>query len=203
MGEFQFPILPNSQIPQSLNEKKLISDCRNGVKQSQYLLVKRYAGMLLSVCRRYTRDESMAKDILQETFIRIFENIGKYEPTGSFEAWMRRIAVRRSLQWLDKSCFRQESQPDEMPDEEVTEPEVYRNMGAEEIMALVLELPPGYRAVFNLFAVEGYDHREIGELLGISESTSRSQLARARKLLQDKLFHLKNRSRYEVADVRK
>lgn len=197
VSNFHFP---KSQF---LTEKKLIQDCRDGVKASQYLLVKRYAGMLLSVCRRYARDEAMAKDILQETFIRIFENIGKYEPTGSFEAWMRRIAVRRSLQWLEKSCFRQESQPDEMPDQEVAEAEFYLSMGADAIMSLVLELPPGYRAVFNLFAVEGYDHREIGELLGISESTSRSQLARARKMLQEKLFHLKNRSRYEVAVGRK
>ena len=159
--------------------------------------------MLLSVCRRYTRDEAMAKDILQETLIRIFGNIDKYQPTGSFEAWMRRIAVRRSLQWLKRSCFQQETQPDEMPDENTLEPEVFQHLGAEEIIQLMLELPPGYRAVFNLFVVEDYDHREIGELLGITESTSRSQLARARKMLQEKLFQLKNSSRYEVAVDRK
>jgi RNA polymerase sigma-70 factor (ECF subfamily) len=186
-----------------VTEKKLIQDCRNGKKESQYLLVKRYAGMLLSVCRRYARDEAMANDLLQETLIRIFANIDKYKPTGSFEAWMRRIAVRRSLQWLEKSWFRQEMQPVEMPDEETIGPEAYRDMDAEDIMQLVMELPPGYRAVFNLAVVEGFDHREIADMLHITENTSRSQLARARNLLQQKLLQLKKSSRYEVAIVRK
>ena len=159
--------------------------------------------MLLSVCRRYARDDAMAKDVLQETLIRIFQNIDKYEHTGSFEAWMRRIAVRRSLQWLEKSSFQHEIQPVEMPDNDYIEPAIYSRMGAEEIMALLKELPEGFRTVFNLNVVEGYSHQEIAELLGITDSTSRSQLARARKLLQEKLFQLKKTSRYEVAIVRK
>src|SRR5690606_36090247 len=120
----------------------------NGIKQAQYLLVKRYSGMLLSGCRRYARDEAMANDVLQETLIRIFQNIDKYEHTGSFEAWMRRIAVRRSLQWLEKSSFLHEMQPAEMPDNDFIEPEIYSRLGAEEIMALLKELPEGFRTVF-------------------------------------------------------
>lgn len=175
-----------------VNEKELIQDCQKGIKSSQYLLVKQYSGMLLSVCRRYIRDEAMAKDVLQETFIRIFQNIDKYKPTGSFEAWMRQIALRRSLQWLEKSCFKNEVQPLEMPDSEEVVPEVYSNLGAEEIMNAVRELPTGFRAVFNLAIVEGYNHKEIAKLLNISESTSRSQLVRARKLLQKKIQSLEN-----------
>ncbi len=186
-----------------LTEKKLIQDCQNGIKKSQYLLVKRYSGMLLSVCRRYARDEAMAKDVLQETLIRIFENITSYEDTGSFEAWMRKIAVRRSLQWLEKSSFRHELQPLEMPDKGSYEPEIYSKLNVEEIMRLLNELPVGFRTVFNLFAVEGFSHQEIAQLLGTTESTSRSQLTRARKLLQEKILELKKRSRYEVAIVRK
>ncbi|MEZ4932506.1 MAG: RNA polymerase sigma factor [Saprospiraceae bacterium] len=186
-----------------LTEKKLIKDCQNGNKQAQYLLVKRYSGMLMSVCRRYARDEAMAKDVLQETLIRIFQNIAKYEHTGSFEAWMRRIAVRRSLQWLEKSSFQHELQPIEMPDHDFYEPEIYSQLGAEEIMALLQELPEGFRTVFNLNIVEGYSHQEIAALLDITESTSRSQLVRARKLLQEKIIQLKKTSRYEVAIVRK
>jgi RNA polymerase sigma-70 factor (ECF subfamily) len=159
--------------------------------------------MLMTVCRRYARDEAMAKDVLQETLIRIFQNIGKYEHTGSFEGWMRRIAVRRSLQWLEKSSFQHELQPVAMPDEKLIEPTIYSQLGAEEIMALLKELPDGFRAVFNLNIIEGYTHKEIAELLGITESTSRSQLTRARKLLQEKLIQLKKTSRYEVAIVRK
>lgn len=186
-----------------MTEKQLIQDCQNGKKASQYLLVQRYAGMLLSVCRRYAKDDSMAKDILQETLLRIFSNIGKYEPTGSFEAWMRRIAVRRSLQWLEKSCFQHETQPLEMPDNQVLEPEINQYLSSEDIMKLVLELSPGYRAVFNMYVVEGYSHQEIAEILGISENTSRSQLARARQLLQQKLVHLKITDRHEVGIVGK
>lgn len=170
-----------------MTEKQLITNCQNGVKSSQYLLVKRYSGMLLAVCRRYTRDEAMAKDVLQETLIRIFKHIGGFEARGSFEGWMRRIAVRRSLQWIEKSCFNREVQPDAMPHLEMKVPEVYAKMGVDDIMELVNELPIGFRTVFNLNIIEGYNHREIGEILGVSENTSRSQLARARKILQEKI----------------
>ncbi len=170
-----------------VTEKKLIQDCQRGIKSSQYLLVKRYSGMLFSVCRRYIRDEAMAKDVLQESLIRIFQNIDKYQETGSFEAWMRKIAVRRSLQWLEKSCFQHETQPSELPDKELVEPEVFAKLGAEEILKTVRELPVGFRTVFNLYVIEGYSHKEISRLLNITESTARSQLVRARKMLQKKL----------------
>lgn len=186
-----------------ITEKKLIRDCQNGIKSSQFLLVKRYSGMLLTVCRRYARDESMAKDVLQETLIRVFQNIGKYRDSGSFEAWMRKIAVRRSLQWLEKSHFRYEIHAEFVPDEEVNIPDVYAQMGADEIMMLINDLPSGFRTVFNLFVVEGFNHKEIGKLLEITESTSRSQLARARKILQQKLKNSKKNSRHEVAIIRK
>lgn len=159
--------------------------------------------MLLTVCRRYARDESMAKDVLQETLIRIFQNIGKYRDSGSFEAWMRKIAVRRSLQWLEKSHFRYEIHAEVVPDREINVPEIYHQLGAEEIMNLIGELPSGFRTVFNLYVVEGYSHKEIGDLLNITENTSRSQLARARKVLQQKLTNPKKNSRHEVAIIRK
>ncbi len=185
-----------------MTEQQLIQDCREGVKSSQYLLVRRYASMLLSVCQRYARDEAMAKDVLQEVFLRIFQQIGSYREQGSFEAWMRRIAVRRSLQWLERSCFNREQHPLEMPEPTADLPEVYAALGAEDIMALVHQLPAGFRTVFNLYVVEGYSHKEIASLLGISENTSRSQLVRARKMLQHQLTTTKNES-HEVASVRK
>ncbi len=186
-----------------MTEAQLIHDCKQGKKAAQYLLVQRHAGMLLSVCRRYARDEAMAKDVLQETFLRIFTHIGKYEPTGSFEAWMRRIAVRRSLQWLEKSAFQHELQPADLPDYQTVEHSIAAQMGVEEIMQLVMELPPGFRAVFNLAVVEGYSHQEIAAMLGITENTSRSQLTRARQALQEKIHQLNNHRRYEMAIVRK
>ena len=180
-----------------ISEQQLIKDCQNGKKSSQYELVKRYSKMLMVVCKRYVRDESTAKDVLQETLIRIFRSIEKYQATGSFEGWMRKIAVRCSLQWLEKNKSRREVQVVDMNIEEPTNPQEYDNLSIEEIVRLIEELPEGYRMVFNLNIIEGYDHKEIAELLNISESSSRSQLVRARRLLQKKInsFNSTKRSR--------
>ena len=147
--------------------------------------------MLMTVCRRYSRDEAMASDLLQETLIRVFSNLSRYKPTGSFEGWMRTIAVRCALQWLEKSSFKREEAVEEFPQEEGTEPAVYNQLGMEAIIQLVQELPDGFRAVFNLNIIEGYNHKEIGEMLNITESSSRSQLTRARRILQKKINDLK------------
>ncbi len=169
-----------------LSEPQLIKDCQRGKKSSQYELVRRYSAMLMTVSRRYASDEAMAKDILQESLIRIFSQIDKYQPTGSFEAWLRRITVRTALNWLDRKYLRREIMPPEMDDSEGIDPSVFDRLGAEEILSLVQKLPPGFRAVFNLYVIEGYSHQEISDLLQISESASRSQLSRAKKMLQKK-----------------
>ncbi len=139
-----------------------------------------------------------AKDVLQETLIRIFKYIHTYEPTGSFEAWMRRIAVRCALTWLDKSCFQKEIELTHHHLDAGMEPEVYQYIGLEAIQQYIDELPLGFRTVFNLNVIEGYSHKEISALLGITESTSRSQLTRARKMLQKKLTQVKP-SKYKSA----
>ncbi len=181
-----------------LSEKQLIADCQRGVKSSQYELVRRYTGMLKTVCRRYAPDESKVKDLVQETFIRIFSNIENYQPTGSFEGWMRRIAVRCSLQWLAKNYNKREAQPEVMPEGQPLLPKALENLAVAEIHALIAELPYGYRTIFNLFVVEGYSHKEIGHILNITESTSRSQLTRAKIILQKKLKKY-NTSKYKSA----
>ena len=170
-----------------ISEKTLITNCQQGDEQSQYLLVKRYSGMLLSVCRRYARDEAMAYDLLQETLILIFSNIKKYKDTGSFEAWMRRIAINCSLQWIGKSYFKNESATDEFEDTELQEPIIFSQLAEEEIIQHIQTLPDGYRTVLNLYIIEGLSHKEIAEILSISVNTSRSQLMRARKSLIEKL----------------
>lgn len=181
-----------------LSEKQLIKDCQLGKKASQYELVKRYSAMLIAVCKRYVRDESMAKDVLQETLIRIFSNIHKYRNTGSFEGWMKKIAVRCSLTWLDKTHFKRETGLTEFHLNESIQPDVYNYLGVEKIQQLIQELPPGFRAVFNLNVIEGYSHKEIGELLNITESASRSQLTRAKRQLQKKLNSI-NHHKYKSA----
>ena len=169
-----------------LNEKQLITSCQKGIKSAQYELVKRYSGMLMSICRRYVKDQPTAKDILQESLIRIFKNIDGYKSIGSFEGWMRKITVRCALGHLDKKHVRRESSVADINSDEITMPLALDNLGVEDIIKLVQELPPGFRSVFNLKIIEGYNHREISEMLGITESASRSQLTRARQLLQRK-----------------
>lgn len=172
-----------------MTETQLIHQCQRGNKAGQYELVRRYASMLMAVCLRYVPDRPTAQDLVQESFLRIFEHIDDYRNTGSFEAWMRRIAARLALQWLNKSHVRRELYPEIFPEQEPEEPEVEYQFDTEEILAAVQALPDGFRTVFNLNVMEGYSHREIAEMLHITESTSRSQLLRARQLLQRQLIH--------------
>ena len=175
----------NTDEPKS--ESQIIKGCQRGKKKSQYALVKRYSPVLMSLCRRYAPDEATAKDMLQESFIRIFANIEKYQPTGSFEGWIKTITTRCALQWLNKHNLRQDLLNFDVCDDTSLEPEVYEKINAEDIILLIRELPVGFRTVFNLHVIEGYSHKEIAEMLEIEESTSRSQLGRARKLLQKRI----------------
>lgn len=161
----------------------LIKGCKKGKPKCQRELVFRFAPMLLTVCRRYVGERSLAEDALQETFMRIFKYIDQYKATGSFEAWMRRIAVNASLQFMEKAWYQREVELPENWDEGDGLPGALATLGAEELLELIQALPTGFRIVFNLYALEGYSHKEISQLLGITESASRSQLTRARKQL--------------------
>ncbi len=167
-----------------MTEQAIIRGCQQQVAKYQRELVLRYSPMLMTVARRYARDEAMAKDVLQEALIKVLRAIPDYQPTGSFSAWLRRITITTALQTLDKSCFRREVGNIDELSEPVLHPEVYSHLGAEELMTLIGRLPQGFKQVFNLFVVEGYSHKEIAKIMDITESTSRSQLTRARKQLQ-------------------
>jgi len=171
------------------SEKKLIQACQKGDKKAQYILVKQYAGMLLTICRRYARDEAMAKDLLQETLIKIFIAIPNYKPIGSFEGWMKKIALNCSLQWISKSHFKKETYPTDLV-EQIEKPTILDTLATENIIQQIQQLPDGYRTVLNLYIVEGFSHKEIAEMLQISVGTSRSQLKRARNRLIQKLKDL-------------
>ncbi|MFT4666276.1 MAG: RNA polymerase sigma factor (sigma-70 family) [Patescibacteria group bacterium] len=170
-----------------MTELEIIKGCIQNDRQCQRALFERYSGLMLSVCRRYTRHEMEAEDILQDALIKVFKNIEKFKFEGSFEGWVRRIVVNTALKNYKKSSVQKEQIGLESYQEGSMEPKAIANLGEEELMNLIAKMPDGYRIVFNLYIIEGYSHREIAERLEIKESTSRSQLVKARRLLQEML----------------
>ncbi len=143
---------------------------------------------MFPVCLRYVSDRSLAEDILQDSFITLFTKLGSYKGDGSFEGWARRIFVTTALMALRKKDALKMS--DELDAVRGMKADTYtqiQNLGYKELMQLIMSLPTGFRTVFNLYAVEGYSHKEIAEMLGITETTSRTQLSRARIWLQKKI----------------
>lgn len=167
---------------------KIIQGSLRGDRISQKQLFDRYAGKMLAVCMRYARHSMEAEDLLQDGFIKVFTNLEQYKSEGPFEQWIRRIMINNAIKNCHRKSFQNEfSAGDEIP-ETIEDPEVIESMAERELIAMINELPDGYRMVFNLYAIEGYSHKEISETLNIEESTSRSQLVKARKVLQDKLL---------------
>ncbi len=165
------------------SDEELIKGCIREDRHMQGLLYKKYADKMFSVCMRYCNSKEEAEDVLQEAFIKIFDKVSKFRQEGSFEGWMRRIMVNTALRSWDKRSKKFEPGNIDDVQEPVVSEMVLDSIGVKEIMAMIKKLPEGYQVVFNLFAVEGYSHKEIGELLNINESTSRSQYARARRNL--------------------
>jgi len=169
--------------------KNIIKGCLAGDRRDQELLYRRHSAKLYAVCLQYSGNDEEARDILQEGFIKIFENLRNYKHEGSFEGWMRKIVVNTALEKFRSrhNLFRVDdidtiSEPEADPDTED-----YSGLEAMELLFIIRELPPKYRMVFNLYAIEGYSHKEIGDMLNISEGTSKSNLSRARIILQRKV----------------
>jgi len=170
-----------------LTERELVEGCRSGDRRVQELLYGRFQRRMYAVCLRYARHRSEAADLLQEGFIRVFGKLDSFRMEGSLEGWVRRIMVHTCINHYRTKAFQNERFGLEHVPEGVAEPVAVEHLGAEELLALVRELPDGYRMVFNLYAIEGYDHAEIAEMMGCMESTSRSQLAKARRMLQQRI----------------
>jgi RNA polymerase sigma factor (sigma-70 family) len=170
-------------------EKELIEGCKKGNRQSFESLYKQYAGRLLSIAMRYSFTTFEAEDILQESFIKIFNSIKSYEYKGSFEGWLKRIVVTTAINHYHKDKTKK-PQTDFYYSEEESDDviDIISKMAADELLTIIQTLPDGYRMVFNMYVIEGYTHKEIGELLSISEGTSKSQLAKGRVLLKNKLL---------------
>lgn len=173
-----------------VTERELIEGCMREDRKCQQEVFRRYASKMMGVCLRYARHQMEAEDLLQDAFIKVYNNISKFEYKGSFEGWIRRIVVNTALKNYSKKSFTYEQIGVEEQPENTVPPEVYAHLHEEELLKLVAALPDGYRVVFNLYAIEGYSHKEISEMLGCQESTSRSQLVKARKLLQAQILKL-------------
>jgi RNA polymerase sigma factor (sigma-70 family) len=165
----------------------IIKGCAEGKRQAQEDLYQMFAGKMYSVCLRYSRDQDEAKDNLQDGFIKVFSNIRQYKGTGSFEGWVRRIMVNTALQKYRGQYKLYALNDNEAKAYNIPVENVMEAMGEKELLDIIHELPPRYKLVFNMYAIEGYSHKEIGEMLYITEGTSKSNLSRARDILQDKL----------------
>lgn len=171
-----------------LSDAQLVKNCVNGKVESQELLYRRFSSRMFGVCLRYAKNRMEAEDIMQEGFIKVFQNLKSFRNAGSLEGWVRRIIVNTAINYYKKNLkYLQTLDIDDCINNENISVESNDNINMKILLNLIQNLPEGYRMVFNLYVMEGYSHKEIAETLGISENTSKSQLSRARKVLQEKL----------------
>ncbi|EAY29354.1 RNA polymerase sigma factor [Microscilla marina] len=166
------------------SEKALVKGCRKGKRQAQQKVYELYSPKMFAVCLRYVRHQFDAEEVMTNGFLKVFSKIDQFKEEGSFEGWIRRIVVNEALNHLRKNKRHQAEVDIENISEAAELASAEDNLNAQDLMKCIDQLPEGYRTVFNLYAIEGYSHKEIGEQLGISTNTSKSQLSRARVLLQ-------------------
>ena len=173
-------------------EDKIVEECISGKRRAQNQLYQKYAPGMLGVCLRYSKNIAEAEDILQEGFIKVFKYVKNYRKEGSFEGWIRRIMVNSAITHFNKNkIYFEEIDEDKMEFPVETETnEIYTPVDQEVLLNLIQNMPEGYKMVLNLYVFEGYNHKEISEILNVSENTSKSQLSKARKYLKNKLEEL-------------
>ncbi len=171
-----------------MDDEILVQKCVSGNGEAQRELFNRFSPLMLGVAMRYIKDKERAEDVLQDGFIKVYKNLHRFEHKGSLEGWIRRIIVNTALDQLRKNKKSQNNlQLDDSNFEIVQKSDAIGRLEAEVLMEIIQELPDGYRIVFNMFAIEGYSHKEIAEALKISESTSKSQYSRAKSVLRKTL----------------
>ncbi|MBT8232674.1 MAG: RNA polymerase sigma factor [Saprospiraceae bacterium] len=176
--------------PLNLNahtEKELVSLCLKGNRTACQQVFSLYSKKMMALCYRFARDKSEAEDMLQEGFVRVFDKLDLFSGEGSLESWMRRVMINNALKYKQKYVTRFNYSEIENYHVHDPSPSIIDELSEGEILDVITTLPDGYRTVFNLYVIEGYSHKEIADLLNIGESTSRSQLVKARTLLRDKL----------------
>lgn len=177
-----------------LNAREVVAKCLKNQAAAQKQLYEAFAPQMLAICYRYTKNSMEASDVLQEGFIRVFKNLHQWKGEGEIGAWIRRIMVNTALNWLRDHRNIQWTDDRHLPETSDTEPVItpLENLEARELADLIRKLSPGYQTVFNLHAIEGYTHVEISQMLGINETTSRSQYLRARKQLAQWIMNMAN-----------
>jgi len=176
------------------HQTSLIHKAIKNDREAQQHLFEQYAPKMLGVCRQYVKDIHHAEDLLLQGFLKVFNNLHTFKNKGSFEGWIRKIMVNTCISYLRKKNLVDLSDEEYVFNDAATVS--LENTTVDDIQKIIDALPEGYKMVFNLFAIEGYKHSEIAEKLGISESTSKSQLFKARKLLQQN-YHTLNLSAHE------
>lgn len=172
----------------------VVRDCKNGRSKAQEQLYKLFATKMLGVCMRYASSKMEAEDMLQNGFIKVFGKLKDYRSEGSFEGWIRRIMVHTSIEYYRKHHkMMQVMTLENLVEEPAVNPLANANLSAQDLLRLIRQLPPGYRLVFNMYAIEGYSHKEIAGTLGITEGASKSQLSRARTILKEQITKMEGR----------
>lgn len=166
------------------SEEDILKGCRKNERQYQEILYRKYARKMYGICMSYAGNRDLAQDILQEAFIKVFKKIRDFKGDGTLEGWIRKTVTNTAIDHLRKQT-REQAYIDDREDikEEIREPDAIDKLKAGDLMDLVAKLPEGARMIFNLYALEGYTHKEIAEKMNISEGTSKSQFSRARKML--------------------
>lgn len=165
----------------------LLRECRKGKPKSQEVLYKKFAAAMYGICLQYASSEEDAQDILQEGFVKVFRKLDQVKNPAAFPGWIRRVMINTALEKYRSQVLLQRIDEVREEAEEATGDGVFDNLTCQELVGLIQTLPPRYRMVFNLYAIEGYSHQEIGKELGITVGTSKSNLSRARDILQDRI----------------
>jgi RNA polymerase sigma-70 factor (ECF subfamily) len=173
-----------------LDLKELINDCKNNNRKAQEQLYRLYSGKLFAVCLKYSRNYAEAQDNLQDGFLIIFQKIGQYSFKGSFDGWLKRVMINNVLQQYRQQTFLSLVNEDVAEDYEIELDD--DDISLDYLLKIIQELPDRYRLVFNLYVIDGYSHAEIAEMLNINIGTSKSNLARGRMILKEKIEQLKN-----------
>ncbi|MDX2302684.1 MAG: sigma-70 family RNA polymerase sigma factor [Microscillaceae bacterium] len=171
-------------MPKLSSDQELIEGCLNNQRLAQKLLYEKYSSRMLGLCMRYIRDDFEAEEAMIGGFMKVFSKISQFKNEGSFEGWIKRIMVNECLNFLRKKRWLYAEVDIANVSDNMDYSRYESEFDTEELLNLIDRLPIGYRTVFNLYAIEGYSHKEIADMLGISENTSKSQLSRARGLLQ-------------------